>query len=58
MKKILLMIMLLIALGGGAYFIFKSNADHQKYRTEKLTRGDIEAAVTATGTVNAVKTVL
>ena len=33
------------------------DADAPKYRTEKVTRGDLVASVTATGTVNPVKTV-
>src|SRR3990172_402994 len=32
--------------------------DSPSYRTEPVTRGDIQAVVTATGTVNAVTTVL
>jgi HlyD family secretion protein len=36
---------------------FASDATAPKYRTEKVTRGDLVASVTATGTVNPVKTV-
>jgi HlyD family secretion protein len=39
-------------------FVFKGNGNQPGYRTEPVTKGDIQAAVTATGTVNAVTTVL
>jgi len=39
-------------------FIFKGNGNQPGYRTEPVTKGDIQATVTATGTVNAVTTVL
>jgi len=38
--------------------LFGCKGDGPAYRTEPVTRGDIQAAVTATGTVNAVTTVL
>ncbi len=41
-----------------ALFVFKGKGNQPEYRTEPVTRGDIQAAVTATGTVNAVTTVL
>jgi HlyD family secretion protein len=47
-----------IALSLGAYFIFRSNENDQKYRTEKISKGDIVQSITASGTVNAVTTVL
>ncbi len=37
--------------------VFGCKGDAPSYRTEPITRGDIEQAVTATGTVNAVTTV-
>ncbi len=40
------------------YFFWQKDKADQKFRTEKITRGDITEAVTATGTVNAVTTVL
>ena len=58
MKKILVVFVVMIALGAGAYFIFRSDQKDQKYRTEKVTRGDIVSSITASGTVNAVTTVL
>lgn len=38
-------------------FVFKGNGNQPGYRTEPVTTGDIQATVTATGTVNAVITV-
>jgi HlyD family secretion protein len=58
MKKILLASVVIIALSAGAYFIFKSDENDQKFRTEKMSRGDIVQSITASGTVNAVTTVL
>jgi HlyD family secretion protein len=58
MKKILIVSVLLIALGGGAYFLLRSDQNDLKYKTEKVTRGDIVSTITATGAVNAVTTVL
>lgn len=59
MKKIIIGIIVLIIIGIGisAFFWLKKDSG-PKYRTEKVTRGEMEAAVTATGTVNAVTTVL
>ncbi len=42
----------------GAFFFFRNGEKVPEYRTEKVSRGDIRATVTATGTVNAVVTVL
>src|SRR5512135_3314923 len=58
MKKILIAVVVLCSLAAAGYFIFRSNTDAPQYRTEKVTRGDIVSTVTATGTVNAVTTVL
>ena len=58
MKKILIALMVIIALSSGAYFIFRSNENEQKFRTEKILKGDIIQSITASGTVNAVTTVL
>ncbi|MBU1299300.1 MAG: efflux RND transporter periplasmic adaptor subunit, partial [Bacteroidetes bacterium] len=40
------------------FFVFRSSSEEIKYRTEKISKGDIVVQVRATGTVNAVKTVL
>lgn len=58
MKKLLIGSVILIVLGIVAFIIFRSKENGLKFRTEKVTRGDIQATVTATGTVNAVTTVL
>ncbi len=47
----------LIPIGILAVLLFGCKGDGPAYRTEAATRGDIEQAVTATGTVNAVTTV-
>lgn len=58
-KKIIILAALTAALVAGAFFYFdKNNGNGPKYRTEPITRGDIEEAVTATGTINAVTTIL
>lgn len=56
-KKTLLIIIVLVVLIGlvvGFTLIKKNSSKQPKYRTEKVTRGDIESVVTATGTVNPV----
>ncbi len=58
MKKILIGIVILVILGAGAFFLLRGNGGGPQYRTDKVTRGDIVASVTASGTVNAVTTVL
>lgn len=58
MKKILTGILIAAVLGTAAFFSFGNKENEIKYRTEKAVRGDIVATVTATGTVNAVTTVL
>jgi HlyD family secretion protein len=59
MKKIVIagiVILVLLVLAG---FLWLGNkGSEMKFRTEKVTRGDIETSVTATGAVNAVTTVL
>jgi HlyD family secretion protein len=58
-KKIIIGIALVIfLLVPGLYFYFQSGNTGPKFRTEKVVRGDIRATVTATGTMNAVVTVL
>lgn len=58
MKKILIALFVILVLAAGGYFVVRSDENDQKFRTEKVTKGDIISSVTATGTVNAVKTVL
>ena len=58
MKKILIGIIIVIALAVAAFLLFRSKENEMKFRSENVKRGDIETTVTATGTVNAVTTVL
>ncbi len=58
MKKILVVFFLLAAAGVAAFFFLRTENGVQAYRTEKVSRGELVATVTATGTVNAVTTVL
>jgi len=58
MKKILAIALVLAVAGIAGYFWFGTRENEPKFRTEKITRGDITSTVTASGTVNAVTTVL
>ncbi|MEJ2695560.1 MAG: efflux RND transporter periplasmic adaptor subunit [Candidatus Sulfobium sp.] len=58
MKKTLIWLAVLVAVGGGAFITFRDGGEGPKFRTEKITKGEIISTVTATGTVNAVTTVL
>ena len=58
MKKILVAVVFVIIAAAAAFLLSRSKGDELKYGTEKITRGDIVTTVTATGTVNAVTTVL
>jgi HlyD family secretion protein len=58
-KKIIIGItIVLILLAAGAFLFFNNKENGPKFRTEKVGKGDIKATVTATGTMNAVVTVL
>ena len=57
MKKIIIGLIVVIALGVVLFFVFKNKDGKQKFVTDKITRGDIKSTVSATGTVNAVTTV-
>jgi HlyD family secretion protein len=58
-KKTLIICIILIAiLAAGAFLFLRKGENGPKFRTEKVTKGDVRATVTATGTVNAVTTVL
>jgi len=57
-KKIFLVIIPITILAIILYFVLGNQENGPKFRTEKVTRGTIVAAVTSTGTVNAVTTVL
>jgi HlyD family secretion protein len=58
MKKILVIIAIIIVIAVAGFVLFKSNGNEPKFRFDKITKGDVEMAVTATGTVNPVTTVL
>ncbi len=57
MKKLLLILLPLLALAAGAFFLLRGGNAETAYRTAAVERGDIVSAVTATGTLNAVTTV-
>lgn len=58
MKRIFIVIGIIVLLAAGGFFLWKKDNNVPKFKTEKVVRGDITEAVTATGTVNAVTTVL
>ncbi|MHB9098903.1 MAG: efflux RND transporter periplasmic adaptor subunit [Syntrophales bacterium] len=58
MKKLVVVIILIGALAAGGFYLYKNKGNGVQFRTEKVTRGDLRASVTATGTVSAVTTVL
>ncbi|MBI4838007.1 MAG: efflux RND transporter periplasmic adaptor subunit [Nitrospirae bacterium] len=58
MKKILISIVILSALGIAAFILLKDNGKEPEFRTEKIIRGEIVEVVTASGTVNPVTSVL
>src|SRR5437870_12839090 len=53
----LLMVVVLVVGGVSAYFYAQSRGNSPKYRTARLERGPLTAAVSATGNLNAVITV-
>lgn len=59
MKKIYLYIIIATVIVGtaGYFWISNSNGNDVKYRTEKVSRGDVTLQVRATGTINPVQTV-
>ena len=58
MKKIVIAIIIAVLIGGGLLAYYKIKNGEVKYKTILIQNGSLRAAVTATGTVNAVKTVL
>lgn len=57
-KKILIALAVVVIAAIAAVLILNRTGGGPEYRTEKVTKGDIVEAVTASGTVNAVTTVL
>ncbi len=57
-KKIIGAIVVIGLLAAGGFLLTKNKGNSFQFRTEPVTRGDLRAAVTATGTVSAVTTVL
>lgn len=58
MKKAIIVVVAVLLLAGAGLYAFRGKENGLKYRTEKVVKGEIVAAVSATGTVNPVKTVL
>jgi len=58
MKKILIGIIILIIIAAGVFVLFRDKEPEIKFRTINVSKGDIREIVTASGTVNAVTTVL
>lgn len=57
-KRLSALALLLVVCLGVAFFLLRGNGKGAEYKTASVTKGDIRAAVSATGTVNAVTTVL
>ena len=59
MKKAIIgvVIVSVIALLITGFFLYRSKGSKVKFKTEKVTRGDIRETVTTTGTINAITTV-
>jgi HlyD family secretion protein len=58
MKKIIIITGIISVIVIAGFILFRGNGNEPKFRTDKIIRGDIEMAVSATGTVNPVTTVL
>src|SRR5512145_624968 len=57
MKKIIIAVAIAVMIGVGILIFFMNRSDGVKYKTASVQIGSIRSTVTATGTVNAVKTV-
>lgn len=58
MKKIVIAAIIVAIIGGGLLIYYKTKNNGVQYKTIPIQNGSVRATVTATGTVNAVKTVL
>lgn len=57
-KRILVAFILVAALALGGYYLLRNRGNGVQFKTVPVSRGDLRATVTATGTVSAVTTVL
>ena len=57
-KKIVVAVVLAAALALGGFYLLKNEGNGVQFKTAKVSRGELRATVTATGTVSAVTTVL
>lgn len=57
MKKIVITILILFAIGVGAWYTGRGEESKVSYRFVEVEQGDIESTVSATGTLSAVRTV-
>lgn len=58
MKKVVIGALILVIACVGIFWAVKNGSQERKFKTERVRLGDVRATVTATGTVNAVTTVL
>jgi len=58
MKKIVIASAIIIVIAAAGFILLRGKGNEPQFRFDKVIRGDIEMAVTATGTVNPVTTVL
>jgi HlyD family secretion protein len=58
MRKIAVIAGIVILIGLGAFFVLRSRGNPVQFKTAPVTVGSIRSTVTATGTMNAVTTVL
>ncbi len=58
MKKIIIAAIIVVLIGAGAFTFYKSRNGAVKFKTTPVTSGPLRSTVTATGTMNAVTTVL
>lgn len=58
MKKLIICLIIIILTATGIFLITRKNGAETQYTTQKVSRGNLRATVTATGTLNAVTTVL
>ena len=58
MRKVVIIGLIVIIVAVGAWYMLKKGDKAPQYKTVAVHRTDLEAMVTATGTVNAVTTVL